>query len=163
MLHRASRDVDARGRIIATLDDYAAVRDLVLGVISEGLNATVSAATRETVGAVADIVGNGSQYASNAMLEQVLKIDRSAVYRRVSKAISQGYLVNDEDRPRKPTKLKLGEALPEDEAILPERDCVAGLCTCALHSEPPKTPTDIDDATPEQEELAERLLSEHNG
>ena len=161
LLHRAGRDVDEHGRIIATLDDYATVRELVLGVISEGLNATVSAATRETVEAVAVIVGNGTQYASNARLEQALKIDRSAVYRRVSKAISQGYLINDEDRPRKPTKLKLGEPLPEDEAILPERACVAGLCTCAHHSEPPDAPTYIDDATPEEGEEAERLFAKY--
>jgi hypothetical protein len=148
LLHRANRDVGDNG-IVATIDDYDAVRDLVLGVISEGLNATVSAAIRETVEAIAEITaGDDGLRASNAQLEKRLKIDRSAVYRRVAKAITQGYVINDEDRPRKPTRLRLAESLPEDEVILPERACVAGLCTCALHSGEGHTPPTSDAIRP---------------
>ena len=52
VLHQASRERDADGRIIATLDDYAVVRDLVADIIAEGVGATVSPAVRETVLAV---------------------------------------------------------------------------------------------------------------
>lgn len=48
-LHRATRDEDEQGRIIATIDDYEAVRDLVGDVLGEGVEATVSPAIRETV------------------------------------------------------------------------------------------------------------------
>jgi Domain of unknown function (DUF3854) len=167
LLHRATREIDEHKGVIATVDDYAAVRELVVDVISDGIGAQVTKATRETVEAVADIVASGDQYATNAQLAERLEIDRSAVYRRVTKAISQGYLLNDEDRPRKPTKLKIGEPLPGDQVILPERECVAGLCTCASHSDPPHTPTDIggrpDDGADRRAEAFARHPSAHNG
>ena len=37
ILHQATRDRDDDGRIIATLDDYAVVRDLVADTIAEGV------------------------------------------------------------------------------------------------------------------------------
>jgi hypothetical protein len=55
LLHRETRGRDERGRIVATLADYAAVRELVDRLFSEGLEATVSATVRETVEAVAAI------------------------------------------------------------------------------------------------------------
>jgi hypothetical protein len=147
LLHRATRDTDEHGRIVATLDDYAVVRDLVDDLISDGLGAQVTDATRETVQAVAGIVGDDTaKRVTNKQLEDVLKLDQSAVSRRVRKAISQGYLINDEDRPRKPTRLKLGDPLPEDQVILPTvEDVEAALCTNAHQSKPPHPPTDVDD------------------
>ena len=53
ILHQATRARDAHGRIIATLADYAAVFALVIDTLSEGVQATVSPAIRETVAAVA--------------------------------------------------------------------------------------------------------------
>ena len=53
VLHQASRARDNKGRIVATLDDYAVVRDLVADAIAEGVGATVSETVRETVAAVA--------------------------------------------------------------------------------------------------------------
>ena len=52
VLHQASRARDDDGRIIATLDDYAVVRDLVADTIAEGVGTTVSDTVRETVAAV---------------------------------------------------------------------------------------------------------------
>src|SRR5205085_8812689 len=52
MLHQASRDRDTAGRIIATRDDYAAIYELIVDLMSEGVGASVSATTRETVEAV---------------------------------------------------------------------------------------------------------------
>ena len=49
ILHQASRRRDQRARIIATLDDYAAVRELVERILAEGIGATVSNDVRETV------------------------------------------------------------------------------------------------------------------
>ena len=54
-LHQASRERDAQGRIVATVDDYAAVRELVADLIGEGVNASVSRTIRETVQAVATL------------------------------------------------------------------------------------------------------------
>ena len=58
LLHRASRDLTEAGAIIATMEDYAVVRKLVDDLFSEGIEATVSATVRETVGAVAALNKN---------------------------------------------------------------------------------------------------------
>ena len=78
--------------MIATMEDYAAVRELVVDLISDGIGATVSEATRQTVNAVAEVVASGEEYASNAQLAALLELDKAAVSRRVRVAINQGYL-----------------------------------------------------------------------
>lgn len=37
ILHQASRERDAEGQVVATLEDYARIRELVSGLISEGV------------------------------------------------------------------------------------------------------------------------------
>jgi hypothetical protein len=148
LLHRASRGCDDNGYIVAALDDYEAVRVLVHDLISDTIGAQVSPATRETVNAVADAMSSASimnsasiGHVTTAQLVARLAIDRSAVSRRVAKAIEQGYLINDEDKPRKPRQLRLGDPLPEDQDVLPTLDALrAALCTGALDSDPPHTP-----------------------
>jgi hypothetical protein len=162
LLHRATRPVDERGVVQATLDDYAAVRELVVDLISDGIGATVSPEIRETVRAVAQLADTDG-YASNAQLAAALGLDRSAVSRRVRVAVEKGYLVNDEDRPRKPTKLRTADPLPDDVVILPTAEALADdLCACACDSDPTHTPSDDDDgspplATPEEEAVLERV------
>ena len=118
-LHQASRERDAQGRIVATLDDYAAVRELVADLISEGVNASVSATIRETVQAVSTLQADSPQGVSLPKLAKVLNIDKSAGSRRVKDAESKGYLVNLEDQKGKPARLVLGDPLPEDAELLP--------------------------------------------
>jgi hypothetical protein len=48
LLHQLTRERDDAGRIIATLDDYSAVRRLVSNVISEGVGTSVLETTRDT-------------------------------------------------------------------------------------------------------------------
>ena len=40
LLHQATRTKDSDGRVVATLDDYAAVRDLVADLVAAGVEAT---------------------------------------------------------------------------------------------------------------------------
>jgi hypothetical protein len=49
LLHRASRDRDHTGAILATTMDYATVRELVADVFAEAIEATVKLTVRETV------------------------------------------------------------------------------------------------------------------
>jgi len=119
LLHQANRDTDAQGRIIATLDDYAAVRELVADLVAEGVGATVPATIRETVTTVAEITQGRDEPASLAEVAKRLKLDRSAASRRVRAAVELGYLVNLEDRRGKPARLVIGEPLPEETDILP--------------------------------------------
>jgi Domain of unknown function (DUF3854) len=156
LLHRGTRTVDDEDRIVATLDDYAAVRELVVALISDTLGAQVSEATREAVNAVAAIVSSGAKYATNAQLAEHLKIDKSSASRRVRVALEKGYLRNDEDRRGKPSRLALADPLPDDVEILPTVDALRERCGVAADSEPPQTPSDVHDAL----QCFERLLEQ---
>jgi len=52
VLHQATRGRDAEGKIVASVADYAAVRDLVADIVAQGVDATVPPIVRETVEAV---------------------------------------------------------------------------------------------------------------
>jgi hypothetical protein len=118
-LHQATRERDAQGRIVATIDDYAAVRELVADLISEGVNASVSKTIRETVQAVATLQAVALGGVSLPQLVKTLNLDKSSVSRRANDAQSKGYLVNLEDGKGKPARLTIGEPLPDDIEILP--------------------------------------------
>lgn len=122
ILHQAQRRRNEDGRIIATLDDYRAVYDLIIDIVSEGVQATVSETTRETVTAVAAI---SPKPVSVKRLAEKLALDESTTSRRVRVAISGGYLVNHEEKKGKPAKLGIGEALPEEEPVLPHPDSLS--------------------------------------
>jgi hypothetical protein len=53
MLHQVSRERDERGRVVATLEDYEMVRELVVDVVSDGVEASVPTTVREVVQAIA--------------------------------------------------------------------------------------------------------------
>ena len=120
ILHQATRERDAQGRIIATLADYARVRGLVSGLIAEGVEATVPKTIRQTVEAVDNVIdGWGEEYATIKAVAEDLEIDKAPASRRVRTAIGRGYLKNLEDRKGHPARIVLAESMPEDEEILP--------------------------------------------
>jgi hypothetical protein len=119
LLHQATRWRDESGRIVATLDDYDAVKALLNDVLSEGHEATVGPTVRETVQAVADLC---QRRAGGVQLNDVaarLKLDKSTTSRRVRVAIEHGYLANDEERRGRPMCVVLGNPMPRDLRILP--------------------------------------------
>jgi len=123
ILHQASREKDGKGRVVATLDDYAVVRELVADLVAEGVDATVSPTVRETVRAVDRLTEDkDEQYVGLKALATELKLDKASASRRVKAAREAGYLVNLEETRGKPAKLALGEPLPADLVILPEPD-----------------------------------------
>jgi len=125
LLHQSTRKKDEHGRIIAEIKDYVVVRELVSDIISEGVESTVPQTVRETVEAVASIiVGDG--YVTVAQVSRKLKLDKSSALRRVKTALEKGYLKNEENKPGRHYKLKVGDALPEDQAILPEPEGLQG-------------------------------------
>jgi hypothetical protein len=126
LLHQASRDRDPEGRIIATIDeDYAVVRELVADLVSEGIEVTVPKTVRETVGAVKRLreVSSGEPV-TVVEIARELTLDRSAVSRRVRNAKDRGYLRDLEENLRKPSRLVLGDDLPDDLQILPKPEDV---------------------------------------
>lgn len=127
LLHRGSRTHDAQGRIVAEVDDYRHVYDVIVDVVAAGVDATVPATVRETVEAVASLVEArpfGSEGVSSAQVAEVLGLDKSAAWRRVRVAMQKGYLENLETRRAKRAQIVLGDPLPEDRAILPHPDTV---------------------------------------
>jgi len=122
ILHQLSREQNAKGEIIASIDDYAVVHELVVAPISEGLGAAVSAAVRETVNVVGQNHQPGDIEAEPMSLTGVtdkLGVDKSSASRRVKQAIKLGYLSNEELIKGKPMRLYLGEPLPEEIQVLP--------------------------------------------
>lgn len=129
ILHQLDRERTADGKVIATLDDYVAVRALVLDLFSEGVGRTVQPEVRQTVNAVKGLLevrGEGTSI-RNDELARELNLDKTAASRRVSKAIDQGYLYNLEGK-GKPSKIVLHEPMPEDLVILPPVEQLHG-CT----------------------------------
>lgn len=133
LLHQASRDVDAKGRIVATPDDYAIVRDLISDVVAEGVGATVSEATRETVAAVEALTPEKSDGVPITAIAERLGLDRSSASRRWRAA--RPYLRNLEPVKGKAARIVVGEPLPGELELLPAVERLGDLCTCARISE----------------------------
>lgn len=128
LLHQARRELDARGRVVATLDDYAEVRALASEIVADGVEATVPAVTRELVSLVKKLTEGQSDGVSIKVLADRLKLDKSAVSRRWSVARDRGYLKNLEERRGRPAQIVVGEPLPEEVEILPPPERLAEEC-----------------------------------
>ena len=146
LLHRASREQDEEGRVVATVEDYTAVRELVADLISEGVEATVPGTIRETVGALSSLYDDESEAVTITALAGDLKLDRSSAWRRVRSAISRGYIKNLEDRRGRPAQLVPGDDLPDDVEILPAPErlhgCTVGGVFEGVHTPPPPSNAD---------------------
>ncbi len=149
LLHQATRKRDERGLVMATTEDYAAVRSLVEDLVSEGVGSTVKPEVREVVHATTRLLKEGSTEVSQTQLRKVLHLDRAVISRRVAAALDAGFLRNLEDRKGRPAKLVLGDELPADSDVLPTPDKFDGhevLRGCALvqggiHAPPPVWPS----------------------
>lgn len=140
VLHQATRERDEVGRIIATDDDYSAVRELVADLVSDGVGATVPPTVRQAVAAVSALAP-GEAGVMNSAIAAHLQLDKSAASRRVSAAIDRGYLRNLEDRRGRPARIVLGDALPDDEEVLPRVEVLHGCAVAGIATIPPP-PTD---------------------
>ncbi|MBN2352509.1 MAG: hypothetical protein JXD23_08070 [Spirochaetales bacterium] len=128
IVHQKHRKLDALGRVIATSDDYRAIFDLIIGILNEGVALAVPATIRETVKAVGELHAAKGAPVTIKELYEHLGIDRSVASRRVSSALSGGYLKNLEEKRGRPLKLEPGDPLPADENVLPDP---VQVCACA--------------------------------
>ena len=115
LLHQATRKRTPEGAVMATFDDYSAVRALVANLISQGVDATVPKAIRKTVIAVSELQSETDGGVSVANLAKKLQLDKSSASRRVSNATAMGYLKNLEDKRGRPARLVTGDPLPNDQ------------------------------------------------
>ena len=130
LLCQRRRAVDGRGRVVATLEDYAAVHRVAAAAFSGVMAAGCTPAVRQVVAAVGELAAQHP--ASVAAVAKRLGLDHSAASRRVHAAIRGGWLVNDEPHRNRPALLRVGAPLPSasvlpDPAELgppsPENDC----------------------------------------
>lgn len=125
LLHSAQREIDERDRVVATLDDYAAVRDLVADLLAEGVQTSVPQTVRETINAVADHYRRHQLGMNLTQLATALNLDKSSASRRASTAIEASYILNRESKLGQPARLEPipGMRLPEaSAALLPHPD-----------------------------------------
>jgi hypothetical protein len=130
LLHQANRRKDAEGRVVAELADYAAIRELVADLIAEGADTAIKPEVRETVNTVKALLDDGKEEVMQADIKKALKLDKSAVSRRVAAALDAGVLRKLEDRKGRPARLVLGDALPEEIELLPKPERLHG-CSVA--------------------------------
>jgi hypothetical protein len=126
LIHREQRLRDDAGQIIADIEkDYETVGRLLEPILAEGSGVAVNPAMTETIDAVAKATASLSEAegASAQDIARVLKLDKSAAWRRLSAARHEGFVFNLEQRKGMPGKYRAtaqrkGEAV----AILPATD-----------------------------------------
>jgi hypothetical protein len=119
ILYQAQRKRGSDGRIIATIEDYAVVRELVSALIAEGVEAGVSQAMRETVEAVRSLQDEGTAHVSPKALTKHLNVGQSATFDRIRRALLAGYLIDEAKKDERGKKLVIGAPLPGEEDFLP--------------------------------------------
>jgi hypothetical protein len=129
LLHRKTRPADNEGRVVATLDDYAVVRELIVELFAEGVEASVPDTVRQTVEAVKALGGTD---VSLTVVAAHLQLDKNPTHHRVRKAIERGFLVNNEPAKGRPLKLCVGDPIPDTTEILPDVSALQGCCTVVV-------------------------------
>lgn len=129
LLHQVTRARDARGRIVATLEDYTVVRALVYDLIAQNVESSVPPSVRETVDAVRETDNPAGVTAT--VVAKRLRLDKSSASRRLRDAGERGYLSNIEQRRGQPGKWVVAEPMPAEMDVLPLPSTLQGGCTVA--------------------------------
>ncbi|MPZ51028.1 MAG: hypothetical protein GEU75_17290 [Dehalococcoidia bacterium] len=127
MLHQLHRQRDSSGRIIAEMEDYRVARDLLLDVFTASASGGVTQTVRDTVAAVTSLTKSASNTTAKAVGD-LLGLQKETAWYRVKRALSLGYLLNEETRKGHPAKLVLGDPLPEDRPALPTVEELMPVC-----------------------------------
>lgn len=147
VLHQASRERDSIGRIIATLDDYEVVRELVADLVGDSIGATVTKEQKETIEALKDVIQSGKDNANVTDIAALLKLDKSTALRRVNVVIEKGFIKNLEDHKGREARLVLDDPLPDRVDVLPDverlQGCVVAVATVGI-GHPPSPPNGIE-------------------
>ena len=101
ILHRANREQDEDGHLVATVEgDYAPVRVLVGDVIAESVEASVTAAMRETVEAVQALLDEGEAARKREGAGRPARRRPLGGLRPNPTRLFAGYLANEADEER---------------------------------------------------------------
>ena len=153
ILHQATRIRAADDRIVAEIKDYIGVRGLAADLVAEGIEATVPITVRETVNALEKVLAdNDDKPVSVGPVAQELKLDNSAMSRRLKSAINRGYVKNLEDRRGRAGLYVLGEPMPEDLEVLPAPEVLEPVHQCSPDQRGTSTPSTSEDIIHNEEE-----------
>jgi hypothetical protein len=108
VLRHRSRSRDAKGRLVATVEDYAKVYELAKDMYAASLSGAEQGVC-DVVKAVAKI----GLKVTKTEVASYLDISKPAAGRRIAIALREGWLVNAEHRKGYPAKLEIGEPLPD--------------------------------------------------
>jgi hypothetical protein len=125
LLHQRHRERDHRGRIVATVEDYALARDLLLDVFTAAATGGVSRTVREAAEAV-DLLYVADDPVTVKHVGDHLGLAKDTAWHRVRRAVSLGYIRNLETRKGQPARLVPGDPLPEERPALPPAEQVGG-------------------------------------
>jgi hypothetical protein len=110
------RQTDGQGRMIATLEDYQTVRELVNDMYVDSSSGATSG-VRALVEAVKALGKGNGERITNSTLAKHLGIGIMRTSRLAKRAIKQGWLVNREQRKSYPADYAPGEPMPEVEGL----------------------------------------------
>lgn len=123
LLHRRKRKIDSKGHLLATVQDYRVVRDLLHDVIARGIGSAVSPSVRRVVEAVKRL-SNTATGVSGRALAADLGIHRAGISRHIKDAMGLGYVRNLEAGKGKSAQYVVGDAMPTDDKVLPTAKAV---------------------------------------
>lgn len=137
LLHQKYRKENEYGQIIAEIQDYKVVKDLIGETLSHDIGAAVSSEICQTVNAViyirdCDPLYNDAELVTIHALSKYLNLDVSTVRRRVYKAIDMGFLEN-EALPNKQMRLKVGIPIPSSFDIFPSVEALSEAVQACVH------------------------------
>lgn len=115
ILRHTRRRRDGEGRLVADLEDYARVRDLVEEMYAGA--AGVSPVTRKAVGVVAELRAAGRNPVTVAMVAESLNLNPKTAWRRLKSALQGRWLVNEELQRGRAARLVLGDSLPPESGL----------------------------------------------
>ena len=128
LLHRARRQLDERGQVVADLEqDYCPVAELMGGIVAEASGTSVSKELQQTIDAVqaATAALSADEGATADKIAKLLKLDKSSAWRRLRVAMNKDYIVNLEQRRGQPGRYRLTSQEVEAEAILPSPEAIS--------------------------------------
>lgn len=141
LLNRHHRQVDDLGQIVADIGkDYLPVAELMGGIVAEASGTGIEKPLQSTIDAVkiatADIAKD--EGATAFEIAKLLKLDKSAAWRRLGVAINKGYVVNLETKRGQPGRYRLTDQEIEPEPLLPSAEALKG----AMQPVQPRNRTD---------------------
>jgi hypothetical protein len=119
LLYQCQREKTQDGAIIATLEDYRQARELLAPIFESIAAEGLTQAIRQTV----ENIKPGEEV-SAAVLAQRLGLSKATVSYRVRRAITGGWLINNEPRQGHHAKLAMGTPLPDASTVLPAHEVV---------------------------------------